>query len=270
MHPRAQRCIGERHGRRIRDLIDLVRRQTIEAGIGDDTAANFRKIGVVVGDALADPEPWRRLRDVVSVRHHLRGPHTLDVPGVEDLVRVQAGDERLVEQRRAHDVHVRVLMLQSTRPTTIRRIVDLHHRVVRPGHFAEHRRLGRDHLPQGLENSCPSCPSDTACGIARVPHPPIGDLHAVEIEPADEERHVYEIVVGRRRITPGIRTGRHPRRHEPGRGRMHRDRGREVEPAARRVEKEVAPVEEHEVGAGPRHGVVEGIGLVREGHPYRL
>ena len=55
MHPRVERRVLERHRRGVHHLVDLLRRQRVEALLVDDAAAHLGEIGVVVGDPLATP-----------------------------------------------------------------------------------------------------------------------------------------------------------------------------------------------------------------------
>ena len=277
-------AVGGRGGH----LLDLPFQELEEGRRVHQSAARLGEVRVVVRHPLAHPEQRRRLRRVVAVGEEVGRPQPLDVPGVEDLVRVERGKERRIERHRREDVDVRVLVLEPTR-AAVRRVGDLHHRVRLPGSLAEDGRLGGNDARQPAEGRGAPRAGHRARGIGRQAYPPRPlprrqrDAHAVDVEVPDEEGHVHQVVVVRRRVGRRDRTrgaGRgggvggprrrllHPGRHAPAGLGVHDDGRAGVEAAPLGVGKDVGAVEEREVGTRPRHRVVERVGDVVEAHRH--
>src|ERR1051326_7556757 len=116
----------------------------------------------------------------------------------EDLVRRDRGEERRPDEPGAPDRHVRILVLERAAAAE-GRVEDDHRGVLLPRRLAEYPGLGGHRfleLPQkeGARRSL-----ELAGGIAREPVPDPVDLDAVQVESADEERHVDQVV-----IVPGV------------------------------------------------------------------
>src|SRR5512132_1264463 len=96
---------------------------------------------------------------------------------------------------------MRVLVLETgCRAKRELGVGDLKKRVRLPRDFTEHHRLEWKNLGELLENPCSHEWSDRARRIACKAESLSHDHRAVDIELSDEERHVDEVVVVRRRI----------------------------------------------------------------------
>ena len=263
MHPGVEGRVLERKRNRRCNLTDLGRGEGEEPRLVHNAPPHHREVGVVVGDSLAHPEPCRRLRAIVRVRHEVGRPKALHVPRVKDLVCVQRLDVRS-SLAVVDDVHVRAGMLQSRVPL-VRRIGDLHHRVVLPGCLAEHVHLHRDHALQRLPRGRASVLRHTARGIGREPHSLPRDRRAIQVETPDEKRVVHELMVTACVVHVSRAGGRKPRDSPECRVGPYRDGGRELRRVALGIHEEIRAVEQCEVRPGPRHCVVERVRGVLEG-----
>ena len=118
--PGLQRGVFERRRRAGLDTLDLRERVREELRLVDRAAADEREVRVVVGHALAHPEPGRRLRSVVAIGEEVGRPESLHVPGVRELVGVDAQDEGFIKEWLADDRQLAFGVLERGHPTELR------------------------------------------------------------------------------------------------------------------------------------------------------
>ena len=259
MDPGGERGVLQRDRDGAVHVLPLLVGQAEEGGRVDDPAADQGEVGVVVGDPLAHPEQGGGLRLVVPVGDHLGRPEPFHVPGVEDLVGSHRREERGADEAGTPDRDMGALVLERA-SSAVGGVEQDHRGVILPGSLAEDPGLDRHRRLELVPEEDARCALQLAGRVGRQPVPDAVDLGAVQIEPADEERHVDQIVVAPRPVGARGAVGVHAGDDAPPGRRGDRHPGREIEPDALRIREDVGAVDEEEVGPGPRHRVVEGVG----------